>query len=44
MMNGNELRALVDDQERIILELAAGQLSRDAFLKWVQEHIAPTKP
>jgi death on curing protein len=44
MVNGKELRASVDDQERIILELAAGQLSRDAFLEWVQEYIAPAKP
>lgn len=44
MVNGKELRASVDDQERIILELAAGQLSRDAFLEWVQKHIAPAKP
>jgi death-on-curing protein len=43
MVNGQELRALVDDQERTILDLAAGQLSRDAFLEWVKQHVTPAK-
>ena len=43
MVNGQELRASVDDQERTILNLAAGQLSRDAFLEWVNQHIASVK-
>ena len=43
MVNGQELRALVDDQERTILDLAAGQLSRDAFLEWVKRHITPAQ-
>ena len=41
MVNGQELRAAVDDQERTMLDLAAGQLSRDAFLEWVKQHIIP---
>jgi death-on-curing protein len=40
LVNGHELRAPVDEQERIVLDLAAGQLSRDAFLEWVKQHIA----
>ncbi|NOT96021.1 MAG: type II toxin-antitoxin system death-on-curing family toxin [Nitrospira sp.] len=43
MVNGQELRSSVDNQERTILDLAAGQLSRDAFLEWVNQHIAPVK-
>ncbi|NOS82793.1 MAG: type II toxin-antitoxin system death-on-curing family toxin [Nitrospira sp.] len=43
MVNGQELRASVDDQERTILDLAAGQLSRDAFLEGVNQHTAPVK-
>ena len=42
MVNGHEFRAPVDEQERIILKLAAGQLSRDAFLEWVNQHIVPS--
>jgi death-on-curing protein len=41
LVNGHELRAPVDEQERIVLDLAAGQLSRDAFLEWVKRHITP---
>ena len=43
MVNGQELRASVDAQEHTMLDLAAGQLSRDAFLEWVQQHITPAK-
>ena len=43
MVNGQELRASVDDQERTMLDLAAGRLSRDAFLEWVNQHTAPVK-
>jgi death-on-curing protein len=43
MVNGQELRASVDAQEHTMLDLAAGQLTRDAFLEWVQQHITPAK-
>ena len=43
LVNGYELRAPVDEQERIVLDLAAGQLSRDAFLEWVKHHITPAQ-
>jgi death-on-curing protein len=43
LVNGHELRAPVDEQERLVLDLAAGQLSRDAFLKWVKHHITPAE-
>jgi len=38
LLNGFEINARVDDQERIILSLAAGQLDRDAFVLWLKEH------
>ncbi len=38
IMNGSELRAPVDDQERIMLDLAAGNLSREDFVEWVTQH------
>jgi death on curing protein len=41
MLNGHELRGLVDEQERIMLDLAAGSLHRDAFVEWVKAHMAP---
>ena len=39
ILNGWELLADVDDQERVILLLAAGQLSRDEFTAWVAGHV-----
>ena len=44
LLNGHELRAPVDEQERLMLELAAGNLKRETFVEWVKQHIAPAKP
>ena len=38
VLNGYELSAPVDEQERVMLALAAGDLSRDDFLDWVRTH------
>lgn len=43
IVNGYELCATVDAQERIMLELAAGNLSRDAFVEWVKQHTGQTE-
>ena len=39
ILNGLEINATVDEQERIILDLAAGQMKRDAFVFWLNDHI-----
>jgi len=39
VLNGLELRADVDEQERVFLELAAGKMTREAFNGWVGTHI-----
>jgi death-on-curing protein len=39
VMNGFEIVADVDDAEKIILTLAAGDLSREELLAWVTSHI-----
>jgi len=36
VLNGWELAATTDEQERVILRLAAGRLGRDEFATWVQ--------
>jgi len=41
VVNGYELDASVDEQESVILQLASGNLSRDAFTDWVRKHIKP---
>jgi death-on-curing protein len=39
VLNGWELVAGVDEQEQVILRLAAGALKRDEFAAWVQSHL-----
>src|SRR4030067_691685 len=39
VLNGCEIRASVDDAERVIVQLAANQTSRDELLAWVTAHI-----
>ncbi len=38
VMNGRELNASVDEQERFMLALAAGDISRDALIEWLRAH------
>jgi len=40
LLNGLEINAYVDEQERVILALASGELERDAFTKWLQGSVA----
>lgn len=39
MLNGYELNASVDSQERVILAVAAGRLTREEFARWVADHV-----
>ena len=36
LMNGLEIHADVDEQERVILAVAAGDMSREAFTAWLR--------
>lgn len=38
LLNGHEIQCGTDEQERVILQLAAGDLSRNAFTEWVRRH------
>lgn len=44
MLNGHEIAAEVDEQERLFLRLAAGEITRDALVTWVEVHIVPLSP
>lgn len=33
------LEAAIEEQERIILDLAAGKLSRNEFTSWLKDHV-----
>jgi death on curing protein len=40
VLNGRELAASVEEQEAIILKLAAGRMSREDFTTWVKDRVA----
>ena len=39
VLNGHEINSNVDEQEKIILNMAAGDYSRDDFVDWLRDHI-----
>jgi len=38
LLNSHEIESDADEQEQVILQLAAGDLSRNAFIEWVRLH------
>ena len=42
VLNGYELQSGVDETEEVILRLASGQMDRDKFVTWVQDHVVAT--
>ncbi|MEJ2211852.1 MAG: type II toxin-antitoxin system death-on-curing family toxin [Anaerolineae bacterium] len=38
-LNGYEIKASVDEQEQVILRLAAGDLERDEFIDWLRVRV-----
>lgn len=41
VLNGFELSAPTDEQEQVVLQLAAGQMKRQDFTDWVRSHVIP---
>ena len=41
VLNGAEIDAPVDDQERVILDLAAGRIGRSQLTDWLHQHLRP---
>jgi len=39
ILNGFEIQASVDEQERVILQTAAGELKREEFTEWLRRHV-----
>ena len=39
MLNGFEISADVDEQESIVLAVAAGEMGRDEWTNWMREHL-----
>lgn len=43
VLNGYEVLATVDEQEQLILDVAAGKSKRDHLSKWLNAHARPTR-
>ena len=41
VLNGTEIEARVNEQERLVLDLAAGQISREQLTDWLRRHVKP---
>jgi death-on-curing protein len=39
VLNGNEIEASVDEQERVMIEISAGRLQRAQLVEWLQDHV-----
>lgn len=39
LLNGFEIRSLVDEQERIVLQVASGEMDREALTLWLRDHV-----
>jgi death-on-curing protein len=39
VLNGFELAASVDEQEKVILQVASGKLGQDEFTEWLRTHL-----
>lgn len=39
LLNGYEVDAPIDDQEKLILDVAAGKVNREDFTKWMRKRI-----
>ena len=41
LLNGIDLNATIDDQERLMLDLADGRITREQLILWLENHVEP---
>ena len=41
VLNGTEIDAPIDDQERVILDLATARMGRTQLTDWLRQHLKP---
>ena len=41
VLNGAEIDAHLDEQERVMLDLAAGRIARGQLADWLRQHLNP---
>lgn len=39
VLNGSNIEASVDEQEAVVLAVAAGDLNREEFVRWLRSHV-----
>ena len=39
LLNGHEMNALVDEQEKVIIDVASGKVSRIELSEWISKHM-----
>ena len=44
ILNGHEIKADVDEQERVILQVAADEMDRDSFTAWLRTRVVRKAP
>ncbi len=44
VLNGYEIEASVEEQERVILAVASDEMSRGEFSEWVRAHVVERRP
>ena len=42
VLNGTEITAPVDEQERLMIDLAAGRVSRSLLTDWLRQYVKPS--
>ena len=42
VLNGTEITAAVDEQERLMLDLGAGRVSRGLLTDWLRQYVKPS--
>ena len=43
LLNDHEIDASVDEQERLMLEVAAGAIDRPGLMQWLSQHVKKTR-
>ena len=43
ILNGHEIESTVDEQEKVILQVASGDLGCEAFTNWLRVHVVAKK-
>jgi len=43
ILNGSEIKATVDEQEKVVLRVASGEMGREALSEWLRAHVVEAR-